>query len=205
MKKYILLCLLLSSAYIAIAQNSDKITEYQQAIAERDSALSDPKLKNSEQIRLLEEIRLYKDSIIHILNAQIETDKKDLAIKEFFCCPDTTVFGSKFIENLDITGLPIHMRECYQLINDLRSVAHKLISIEAIVKETKSENKDLPEDLIQKILRKRVGYNIVEVGDELFRLSERNIRAYLTEIQVDNYFEEYLGNIYKGLLNITNN
>lgn len=204
MKKYILLCLLLSSAYIAIAQNSDKITEYQQAIAERDSALSDTKLKNSEQIRLLEEIRLYKDSIIHILNAQIETDKKDLAIKEFFCCPDTSVFGSKFIENLDITGLPTHMREYYQLVNDIRSAAHKLISIETIVEKTKSENKDLKEDLIQEIHMGRVGNNIIEIGDEFSRLAERNIRAYLTETQV-NYYNEYLGNKFNELWNIINN
>lgn len=204
MKKYILLCLLLSSAYIAIAQNSDKITEYQQAIAERDSALSDTKLSKSEQIRLLEEIRLYKDSIIHILNAQIEIDKKDLAIKEFFCCPDTTVFGSKFIENLDITDFPPHMREYYQLVNDIRSAAHKLISTEGSVNKIKSDHEDLTESTIQDILKQRTEKEIVSLGEEFERLAERNIRAYLTETQV-NYYNEYLGNKFNELWNIINN
>ena len=65
---------------------------------------------------------------------QLEKNRKELKIKDFILCSDTTVFGSKFIE-LEIDKYPNHIREYYQLIYDLRSIDQKLFSIEEIVNE----------------------------------------------------------------------
>lgn len=218
MKRIVLIMQALLSVLIVNAQDFRGIDAYLAKISVIDSLLLDTKLKDRDRCEYLKESIAYKDSIIFVLKdsivalqcnvkgneEQLEKNRKELKIKDFIFCSDTTVFGSKFIE-LEIDKYPNHIREYYQLIYDLRSIDQKLFSIEEIVNEINTN--ELTADLNSKskcaILQEKTNEQILEIREQLLKLKERDM-SYLSEEQI-KFFNEYLKPKYNNLIDVIYN
>lgn len=218
MKRIVLIMQALLSVLIVNAQDFRGIDAYLAKISVIDSLLLDTKLKDRDRCEYLKESIAYKDSIIFVLKdsivtlqcnvkdneEQLEKNRKELKIKDFILCSDTTVFGSKFIE-LEIDKYPNHIREYYQLIYDLRSIDQKLFSIEEIVNEinTNEFTADLNSKSKCAILQDKTNEQILELREQLLKLKERDM-SYLSEEQI-KFFNEYLKPKYNNLIDVIYN
>lgn len=201
MKLIILILITLQSILIVNAQNMQNREVYLQRIITNDSLLSNTRLKDKEKCVYLKENNYNKDSIIFLLDSKIselehELDvceqrlkayEQELKVKDFFFCPDTTVFGSKFIE-IDIDKYPTHIREFYQLVRDIRDVNLKLISIGEVVNKinTNDLTKDLDEADKQNILQKNTQTQISELHAQLSKI-ENSDMSLLSIEQIEFY------------------
>lgn len=218
MKRVVLIMYALLSVQIVNAQDIRSIEFYLSKINLNDSLLLDTRLKDKERCKYLKENNAYRDSIILVLNnkitdfnqkveiyeEQLEKNRKELKIKDFILCSDTTVFGSKFIE-LEIDKYPHHIREYYQLIYDLRGIDHKLSSIEEIVNEinTNEFTAGLNPKNKSAILQEKTNNQILEIRDQLLKFKERDM-SYLSEEQI-KFFNEYLESKYNNLIDVIYN
>lgn len=218
MKRIVLIMHALLSVLIVNAQDIRSIEFYLSKINLNDSLLLDTRLKDKDRYKYLKENNVYKDSIILVLSnkitdfnqkveiyeEQLEKNRKELKIKDFILCSDTTVFGSKFIE-LEIDKYPHHIREYYQLIYDLRGIDHKLSSIEEIVNEinTNEFTAGLNPKNKSAILQEKTNNQILEIRDQLLKFKERDM-SYLSEEQI-KFFNEYLESKYNNLIDVIYN
>lgn len=204
MKRIVLIMQALLSVLIVNAQDFRNTTDYQSKIYLNDSLLLDTKLKDKDRCKYLMENNAYKDSIIFVLEEQLEQYKNDMKIKDFILCSDTTVFGSKFIE-LDIEKYPNRVREYYQLIYDLRNINQKLVYIEKIVNDVNTN--ELIADLNQEnkcaILQEKTEEQILELRKQLLKFKERDI-TYLSEEQ-KSYYNEYLKIKFNNVVDVIYN
>lgn len=218
MKRIVLIMQALLSLLIVNAQDFRGIDAYLAKISVIDSLLLNTKLKDRDRCEYLKESIVYKDTIISVLRdsivelntkvkgheEQLEKNRKELKIKDFILCSDTTVFGSKFIE-LEIDKYPNHIREYYQLIYDMRSIDQKLFSIEEIVNEinTNELTANSNPKIKGAILQEKTNNQILELREQLLKLKERDM-SYLSEEQI-KFFNEYLKQKYNNLIDVIYN
>ncbi|MBQ2906764.1 MAG: hypothetical protein IJE47_03215 [Bacteroidales bacterium] len=204
MKRIVLIMQALLSVLIVNAQDFRNTTDYQSKIYLNDSLLLDTKLKDKDRCKYLMENNAYKDSIIFVLEEQLEQYKNDMKIKDFILCSDTTVFGSKFIE-LDIEKYPNRVREYYQLIYDLRNINQKLVYIEKIVNDVNTNEliADLNQESKCAILQEKTEEQILELRKQLLKFKERDI-TYLSEEQ-KSYYNEYLKIKFNNVVDVIYN
>ena len=205
MKRIVLITQALLSVLIVNAQDfRDTTDDYLSKINHNDSLLLDTKLKDKDRCKYLMENNAYKDSIIFVLEEQLEQYKNDMKIKDFILCSDTTVFGSKFIE-LDIEKYPNRVREYYQLIYDLRNINQKLVYIEKIVNDVNTNEliADLNQESKCAILQEKTEEQILELREQLLKFKERDI-TYLSEEQ-KSYYNEYLKIKFNNVVDVIYN
>lgn len=205
MKRIILLAVFCSSVFQMYSQNIaiEDTIKFVERIAARDSLIHGSRSKEKEQ--LLNETIADQDSIIGILNTAYEEllvkSQNEAKVKDFFCCSDSTVFGTKFME-IDIENYPSYLKEYYRLICDFRVLEQELIQIEQKVEEIKGY--DIAEEYKRDAIRDKIKQPLENLENHMREIEENTNVVLLSEGQKDFYRKNIFPR-YKALSDLISN
>lgn len=205
MKRIILFAVFCSSVFQVYSQNiaiKDTI-KFVERIAARDSLIQNSKSKEKEQ--LLNETIADKDSIITVLNTVYKEllikNQYEAKVKDFFCCSDSTAFGSKFME-IDIENYPFYLRNYYRLICDFRVLEQELIQIEQKVEEIRGY--DIAEGYKRDAIRDKIKQPLENIENHMREIEENANIALLSEEQ-KNFYNDKIFPRYEALSDLISN
>lgn len=202
MKRIILFAVFCLSVFQLYSQNiaiKDTI-KFVERIAARDSLIQNSKSKEKEL--LLNETIADLDSIICILNTAYKEllveCQNEVKVKDFFCCSDSTVFGSKFIE-IDIESYPQYLKDYYRLICDFRELEQELIRIEQKVEEI-----NIAEEYKRDAIRDKIRQPLENLENHMREIEENTNVTLLSEEQKEFYNDKIFPR-YEALFDLISN
>lgn len=205
MKRIILFVVFCLSVFQVYSQNIaiKDTTKFVERIAARDTLIQNSKSKEKEQ--LLNETIADKDSIITVLNTVYKEllikNQHEAKVKDFFCCSDSTAFGSKFIE-IDIESYPQYLKDYYRLICDFRVLEQELIQIELKVEEIKSY--DIAEEYKRDAIRDRIKQPLENLENHM-REIEGNANVTLLSEEQKKFYNDKIFPRYEALFDLISN
>lgn len=196
--------------YVSIAQlysqdvNIGDTIRFVERISDRDTLIQNPKLKDKELVIYLSENIADKDSIISILRmanhayeSQLNRYKHEIEIKNFFCCTDTTVFKSNFVE-IEINDYPQFLQEYYDLIVTVRKLERNITELEQFVEQTVSEianskySDELKESMKRESFQTKAAPQLREIRELLIEIKNDYNTSLLSPKQKEFYNTDLL-------------